>query len=117
MVRLLAASCSTFSFAEGARPSLRGLSDCLRPCGYQLLATPGKRLMTPADRITINRQQCGGRPCVRGMRIRVSDVLDLLAAGVSPAEVMADLPDLEIEDVIACLKFASLQVSQPGAAA
>jgi uncharacterized protein (DUF433 family) len=73
--------------------------------------------MTPADRITINRQQCGGRPCVRGMRIRVSDVLDLLAAGVSPAEVMADLPDLEIEDVIACLKFASLQVSQPGAAA
>ena len=54
---------------------------------------------------------------MRGMRIRVSDVLDLLAAGVSPAEVVADLPDLEIEDVIACLKFASLQVSQPGAAA
>ena len=105
------------SLKEATHPSLRVLRDCLRPCGYQLLATPGKRLMTPADRITINRQQCGGRPCVRGMRIRVSDVLDLLAAGVSPAEVMADLPDLEIEDVIACLKFASLQVSQPGAAA
>ncbi len=73
--------------------------------------------MTPTDRITINAQQCGGRPCVRGMRIRVSDVLDLLAAGLSPAEVVAELPDLEIEDVIACLKFASLQASQPGAAA
>jgi uncharacterized protein (DUF433 family) len=51
------------------------------------------------------------------MRIRVSDVLDLLAAGLSPAEVVAELPDLELEDVTACLKFASLQASQPGAAA
>ena len=51
------------------------------------------------------------------MRIRASDVLDLLAAGLSPAEVVAELPDLEIEDVTACLKFASLQASQPGAAA
>jgi uncharacterized protein (DUF433 family) len=73
--------------------------------------------MTPTDRITIHPQQCGGRPCVRGMRIRVSDVLDLLAAGLSPAEVVAELPDLEIEDVTACLKFASVQVAQPGAAA
>ena len=54
---------------------------------------------------------------MRDMRIRVSDVLDLLAAGLSPAEVVAELPDLEIEDVTACLKFASLQASQPGAAA
>ena len=54
---------------------------------------------------------------MRGMRIRVSDVLDLLAAGLSPAEVVAELPDLEIEDVTAYLKFASLQASQPGAAA
>ncbi len=73
--------------------------------------------MTTIDRITINLQQCGGRPCVRGMRIRVSDVLDLLAAGLSPTEILAELPDLEIEDVTACLKFASLQASQPVAAA
>jgi len=105
------------SLKEASSSSLRAEGDCRRPYGYNLQATPGKRLMTPTDRITINPQQCGGRPCVRGMRIRVSDVLDLLAAGLSPAEVVADLPDLEIEDVIACLKFASLQASQPGAAA
>lgn len=58
-------------------------------------------------RITIHPLQCGGRPCVRGMRIRVSDVLDLLAAGLSSNEVVAELPDLELEDVAACLRFAS----------
>lgn len=57
------------------------------------------------DRITVNAEQCGGRPCVRGMRIRVSDVLDLLAAGLTPAEVVAELPDLEAEDVVACLRY------------
>jgi uncharacterized protein (DUF433 family) len=69
------------------------------------------------NRITIHPQQCGGRPCVRGMRIRVSDVLDLLAAGLSPTEVVSELPDLEPDDVTACLRFASAQASQPGAAA
>ena len=47
------------------------------------------------ERITINPAQCGGRPCIRGMRIRVSDVLDLLAAGLTSAEILAELPDLE----------------------
>ncbi len=61
--------------------------------------------MATTDRITVHPQQCGGRPCVRGMRIRVSDVLDLLAAGVSPAEVVAELPDLEPDDVTACLRY------------
>ncbi len=73
--------------------------------------------METNDRITVHPQQCGGRPCVRGMRIRVSDVLDLLAAGLSPGEVVAELPDLEPDDITACLRFASSQASRPGAAA
>ncbi|MBU3666889.1 MAG: DUF433 domain-containing protein, partial [Chthoniobacterales bacterium] len=49
------------------------------------------------ERITINPKQCGGRPCIRGMRIRVIDVLDLLANGLTPEEVLSELPDLEPE--------------------
>ena len=64
-------------------------------------------------RITTNPHQCGGRPCVRGMRIRVTDVLDLLANGLGIDEVLAELPDLEREDVIACLRFASRRVDHP----
>jgi uncharacterized protein (DUF433 family) len=60
-----------------------------------------------ADRITADREVCGSRPVVRGMRIRVLDVLELLANGSSPAQVVEELPDLEIEDVFACLRFAS----------
>jgi len=63
------------------------------------------------DRITVNPEQCGGRPCVRGMRIRVQDVLDLLAAGRSAAAVVDELPDLELADVTACLRFASRQLT------
>lgn len=63
--------------------------------------------MTREERITINPRQCGGRPCIRGMRIRVSDVLDLLVAGLSANQVVEELPDLELEDVYACLLFAS----------
>ena len=59
-----------------------------------------------ASRITTNPAQCGGRPCVRGMRIRVTDVLDLLGEGLSPEEILEDLPDLEAEDVRACVQFA-----------
>lgn len=70
-----------------------------------------------ADRITTNPEQCGGRPCVRGMRIRVSDVLDLLASGMSAAEVVNELPDLELDDVVACLKFASHRLGHPIVAA
>ena len=65
------------------------------------------------DRITINPLQCGGRPCVRGMRIRVSDVIDLLAAGLTPEQVVEELPDLEPDDVAACLRFASVRVALP----
>ena len=69
------------------------------------------------DRITVNPDQCGGRPCVRGMRIRVSDVLDLLAAGLTSGEVVEELPDLELEDVAACLRFASRRLGHPVLAA
>lgn len=69
------------------------------------------------DRITVNPDQCGGRPCIRGMRIRVIDVLDLLAAGLPAAEVVAELPDLEPEDVTACLRFASRRLDHPVLAA
>lgn len=46
-----------------------------------------------SERITINPKQCGGRPCIRGMRIRVTDVLDLFAAGLSAEEILEEMPD------------------------
>ena len=63
--------------------------------------------MTLESRITHNPNQCGGRPCIRGMRIRVTDVLDLLAAGLTREQVIEELPDLEPEDIEAALRFAS----------
>ncbi len=63
------------------------------------------------NRITSNPDQCGGRPCVRGMRIRVCDVLDLLASGMSVDDVVEELVDLEREDVLACVRFASRSVN------
>lgn len=65
------------------------------------------------ERISFNPQQCGGRPCVRGLRIRVKDVLDLLAAGASQAEVLEDYPYLESEDIAACLAYAAAEVDHP----
>ena len=69
------------------------------------------------ERITFNPEQCGGRLCIRGMRIRVKDVLDLLAAGVSEAQILADFPYLEKEDIRACLAFAAEEVNHPVLAA
>ena len=69
------------------------------------------------SRVTLNPEQCGGRPCIRGMRIRVSDVLELLAAGLSPAEVLDELPDLEAEDISAALLFAAQRLDHPVLAA
>ena len=65
------------------------------------------------ERITVNPDQCGGRPCIRGMRIRVIDVLDLLATGMNADQVVEELPDLEVEDVAACLRFASSRLDHP----
>jgi uncharacterized protein (DUF433 family) len=56
---------------------------------------------------------CGGRPCVRGLRIRVTDVLDLLTSGLSPEQVLTELPDLEADDISACLRFASRRLDHP----
>ena len=59
------------------------------------------------ERITTNPQQCGGQPCIRGMRIRVADILELDAAGLSSAQILADDPDLEAEDLEAALRYAA----------
>lgn len=65
------------------------------------------------ERITINSNQCGGRPCIRGMRIRVKDVLDLLAGGASQEEILADFPDLEKEDIRAAIAYAARYTDHP----
>jgi uncharacterized protein (DUF433 family) len=66
-----------------------------------------------SERITVNPDQCGGRPCIRGMRIRVVDVLDLLASGLSAAEVLQELPDLEAADILAVMKFSARRLDHP----
>ena len=59
------------------------------------------------ERITTNPEQCGGRPCIRGMRIRVIDVLDLFAAGLSARQILEEMPDLEMDDLKAALQYAA----------
>ncbi len=66
------------------------------------------------NRITTNPVQCGGKPCIRGMRIRVTDVLALLAEGITPEQIITDeLPDLELADIYACLQYALIKVDHP----
>jgi uncharacterized protein (DUF433 family) len=69
------------------------------------------------DRITINPEQCGGRPCIRGMRIRVIDVLDLFAAGLSAEQILEEMPDLQVEDLQAALQYAARRLDHPVLAA
>jgi len=69
------------------------------------------------ERITIDPNQCGGRPCIRGMRIRVIDVLDLLATGLSHEQILEEMPDLEEEDIEASLRYASRRIDHPVLAA
>jgi uncharacterized protein (DUF433 family) len=64
-------------------------------------------------RITINPEQCRGRPCIRGMRIRVSDILGLLAAGASHEEILTDYPYLEEQDIQAALEYAAREFDHP----
>jgi uncharacterized protein (DUF433 family) len=64
-------------------------------------------------RITIDPNVCGGKPCIRGMRIRVSDILSMLAAGASQDEILADYPYLEAGDIAAALDFAARQTDHP----
>jgi uncharacterized protein (DUF433 family) len=64
-------------------------------------------------RITHNPEQCGGRPCIRGMRIRVSDVLDLFAAGLTAEQILEEMPDLEPDDLKAALLYAARKLDHP----
>lgn len=61
------------------------------------------------QRITVEPGKCGGRPCIRGQRIRVSDVLELLSNGASHEEILKDYPSLEEEDILAVLEYAAHQ--------
>jgi uncharacterized protein (DUF433 family) len=65
--------------------------------------------MSHLDRITVNPPQCGGRPCIRGLCIRVKDILDMLAAGVSKEEILEDYPYLELEDITRLFHLATHQ--------
>jgi uncharacterized protein (DUF433 family) len=69
------------------------------------------------DRITVNPNQCGGRPCIRGMRIRVKDILELLASGETQEQILADYPYLEREDIFAALQYAARRFDHPTLAA
>jgi uncharacterized protein (DUF433 family) len=64
-------------------------------------------------RITIEPGKCGGRPCIRGMRIRVIDVLQMLAGGSSAEQILADYPDLELDDIRASLAYAAAALDHP----
>ena len=60
-------------------------------------------------RITVEPGKCGGRPCIRGLRIRVSDILSLISAGATPEEILKDYPNLEREDIFAATEYAAHQ--------
>lgn len=65
------------------------------------------------NRITFDPEKLGGKPCIRGMRIRVTDVLGLLSRGLSPQQILEELPDLEPDDVLACLQYAAQRLDHP----
>ena len=104
------------SFCENNRPAERPNPPTDEPCST---TPPFTRCPNPSilsamnDRITFNPNQCGGRPCIRGMRIRVKDVLDLLAAKVPESEILEDYPYLEPDDIAACLEYAATEADHP----
>jgi uncharacterized protein (DUF433 family) len=66
------------------------------------------------ERITFNADQCGGKPCIRNMRIRVTDVIELLANGLTAEQIVTEeLPDLEPDDIKACLLYAAVKLNHP----
>ncbi len=69
--------------------------------------------MTHLERITVDPHQCGGRPCIRGLRIRVKDILELLATGNTSNQILEDYPYLEIQDISAVLQYAAQQADHP----
>lgn len=70
-------------------------------------------MMDVMKRITSNPEQCGRRPCIRGMRIRVTDVLELFAARLSAEQILEEMPDLEPDDLKACLQYAARHFDHP----
>jgi uncharacterized protein (DUF433 family) len=75
--------------------------------GIKRLKEGLSNIMNLTDRITIEPDKRGGKPCIRGMRISVYDVLDYLASGMSEQEILDDFPDLEADDIRASLAFAA----------
>jgi uncharacterized protein (DUF433 family) len=69
--------------------------------------------MDRLDRITVDPEVCGGRPCIRGLRIRVRDILDMLAGGATREEILEDYPYLESDDITAALEYAARQTDHP----
>jgi uncharacterized protein (DUF433 family) len=65
------------------------------------------QVMEWKNRITIDPEKRGGKPCIRGLRMTVYDVLEYLASGMSEADILKDFPDLTREDILACLAFAA----------
>ncbi len=70
-----------------------------------------------SETITVDPHKCGGRPCILGMRIRVVDVLDLLAAGLTFEEILEEMPDLLRDDIVAAINYASRGIDHPVIAA
>ena len=66
-----------------------------------------------SERITVHPEQRGGRPCIRCVRIRVIDVLDLFASGLSAEEILDEMPDLEMDDLKAALRYAARRLDHP----
>jgi uncharacterized protein (DUF433 family) len=79
--------------------------------------TLGPVMHSIPDRITVDPETCGGRPCIRGLRVRVKDILDMLAGGCTRADILRDYPYLENEDITAALEFASRATDHPALAA
>lgn len=69
--------------------------------------------MSNLDRITVDPEVCGGRPCIRGLRIRVKDILDMLADGATSEDILRDYPYLEAADIAATLEYAARQADHP----
>ena len=69
--------------------------------------------MSQIHRITLNPNQGAGRPCIRGLRVRVKDILDMLAAGASRETILSDFPYLEAEDITAALEYAAANADHP----
>lgn len=87
------------------------------PLAYLVVIQTRTPMPELLERITIRPEQCGGRPCVRGMRIRVQDVLEHLAAGETPDEILEAFPYLERDDIAACLAYAARRLDHPTLAA